>query len=31
MCTDYVQSSRDNAGDIHLYLLVARDARTSCC
>jgi hypothetical protein len=31
LCVDYVQSSRDNAGDIHLYLLVARDARTSCC
>lgn len=30
-CVDYVQSKRDNAGDLHLYLLLARDARGSCC
>jgi hypothetical protein len=31
LCVDYVQSTRDNAGDVHLYLLIARDARTICC
>jgi len=30
-CVDYVQSTRDNAGDLHLYLLIARDLRGSCC
>jgi hypothetical protein len=30
-CVDYRQSKRDNAGDLHLYLLLARDARMSCC
>ena len=30
-CVDYVQSTRDNAGDTHLWLLFARDARMSCC
>jgi hypothetical protein len=30
-CVDYVQSTRDNAGDTHLYVLFARDARMSCC
>jgi hypothetical protein len=30
-CVDYVQSTRDNAGDTHLWVLFARDARTSCC
>ncbi|MGH8893483.1 MAG: hypothetical protein ACRDWY_09285 [Actinomycetes bacterium] len=30
-CVDYVQSKRDNSGDSHLYLLLARDARASCC
>jgi hypothetical protein len=28
---DYVQSTRDNAGDTHLWVLFARDARMSCC
>ena len=26
-CTDYVQSSRDNAGDVLLYVLLAKDAK----
>ena len=26
-CTDYVQSTRDGAGDVLLYLLFVRDAR----
>lgn len=30
-CVDYVQSKRDGSGDTHLYLLLARDARMSCC
>ena len=30
-CLDYVQSKRSNAGDTHLFLLFARDARMSCC
>lgn len=30
-CVDYVQSTRDNAGDTHLWLLFATDARMSCC
>lgn len=30
-CVDYVQSTRDNAGDTHLWVLFARDARMSCC
>jgi hypothetical protein len=30
-CLDYVQSSRDNAGDVHLFLQIPFDARTSCC
>ena len=30
-CVDYVQSTRDNAGDTHLYVLFTRDARMSCC
>lgn len=30
-CVDYVQSTRDNAGDTHLWILFARDARMSCC
>jgi hypothetical protein len=30
-CVDYRQSKRDNAGDVQLYLLLARDARMSCC
>jgi hypothetical protein len=30
-CLDYVQSSRDNAGDVHLYLLIPFDSRMSCC
>jgi hypothetical protein len=30
-CVDYRQSKRDNAGDLYLYLLLARDARMSCC
>jgi len=30
-CVDYVQSTRDNAGDTHLWLLFARDSRMSCC
>jgi len=30
-CVDYVQSTRDNAGDTHLWVLFARDARGSCC
>lgn len=28
-CVDYVQSKRDNAGDLHLYLLFTQDARGS--
>jgi len=28
-CVDYVQSKRDVAGDLHLYLLLVRDARMS--
>ena len=30
-CVDYVQSTRDNAGDTHLYVLFTRDLRGSCC
>jgi hypothetical protein len=30
-CVDYVQSNRDNAGDTHLWVLFAVDARMSCC
>jgi hypothetical protein len=30
-CVDYVQSTRDNAGDTHLWVLFARDSRMSCC
>lgn len=30
-CVDYVQSKRDGSGDTYLYLLLARDARGSCC
>jgi hypothetical protein len=30
-CVDYVQSKRDGAGDTHIYWLVSRDARSSCC
>jgi hypothetical protein len=30
-CVDYVQSKRENAGDLNLFLLLARDARMSCC
>jgi hypothetical protein len=30
-CVDYVQSTRDNAGDTHLYVLFTRDMRGSCC
>jgi hypothetical protein len=30
-CVDYVQSTRDNAGDTHLWVLFALDARFSCC
>ena len=30
-CLDYVQSKRDYAGDLHMYLLLVRDARMSCC
>jgi hypothetical protein len=30
-CVDYVQSTRDNAGDTHLYVLFTRDVRGSCC
>jgi hypothetical protein len=30
-CVDYVQSTRDNAGDTHLWILFAVDARFSCC
>lgn len=30
-CVDYVQSTRDNAGDTYLWVLFARDARMSCC
>lgn len=30
-CVDYVQSTRDNAGDTHLYVLFTRDFRGSCC
>ena len=30
-CVDYVQSNRDNAGDTHLWVLFAVDARFSCC
>ncbi|MGH3348935.1 MAG: hypothetical protein ACRDO4_18300, partial [Nocardioides sp.] len=29
VCVDYVQSSRDNAGDTHLFLLLTSDARIS--
>ena len=28
-CVDYRQSKRDNAGDLHLYLLFTQDARGS--
>jgi hypothetical protein len=28
-CVDYAQSKRDGAGDLHLYLLLTRDARMS--
>jgi hypothetical protein len=30
-CVDYVQSTRDNAGDTHLWILFAEDSRMSCC
>jgi hypothetical protein len=30
-CVDYVQSTRDNAGDTHLWILFAVDSRMSCC
>ena len=30
-CVDYVQSKRDGSGDLYLYWLVSRDARSSCC
>lgn len=30
-CVDYVQSTRDNAGDTLLWILFSRDARMSCC
>jgi hypothetical protein len=30
-CVDYVQSTRDNAGDTHLWVLFTRDLRVSCC
>lgn len=30
-CVDYVQSKRDGSGDTYLFLLLARDARGSCC
>jgi hypothetical protein len=30
-CLDYVSSTRDNAGDVHLFLQIPFDARTSCC
>jgi hypothetical protein len=30
-CVDYVQSTRDNAGDTHLWILFAKDSRMSCC
>jgi hypothetical protein len=30
-CVDYRQSKRDIAGDVHLYVLLAHDARMSCC
>jgi hypothetical protein len=30
-CLDYQQSVRDSTGDLQLYLLLARDARMSCC
>jgi hypothetical protein len=30
-CVDYVQSKRDGAGDLHMYVLFAVDVRGSCC
>ena len=30
-CVDYVQSKRDGAGDLHMYVLFAIDVRGSCC
>ena len=30
-CVDYVQSKRDGAGDVYLYVLFAEDVRGSCC
>ena len=30
-CVDYVQSKRAGSGDLHLYLLLLRDVRSSCC
>ncbi len=30
-CVDYTQSKRDGSGDLYLYWLVSRDARSSCC
>ena len=30
-CVDRVQSKRDGAGDLHLYVLFVRDVRGSCC
>lgn len=30
-CVDYVQSKRDGAGDLHIYVLFAKDVRGSCC
>jgi hypothetical protein len=30
-CVDYTQSTRDKSGDVQLHLLLARDARMSCC
>jgi hypothetical protein len=30
-CLDYVQSTKDNAGDVHLFLLIPFDSRMSCC
>jgi hypothetical protein len=30
-CLDYVQSTKDNAGDVHLFLLIPFDVRAMCC
>lgn len=30
-CLDYVSSTRDNAGDVHLFLQIPFDSRMSCC